>query len=67
MLKRNQKNTRKKLDKIDFDLHFGVPKPPEIPPASSRNAKKWHLEQSLFRDAMEIARASAEINGSRRL
>ncbi len=63
----NEKTLQKKHPKVDFDVHFGAPKPPEMAPKSSRDAKKLGLEQSLFCDAMETAPASAEINGPQRL
>ena len=62
-----EKASKKNSPKIDFGVDFGLPKPPKITPKSRRGAKKLGLERSLFRDAMEIARKSSEVNGSRRL
>ena len=62
-----EESIAKKAPKIDFGVHFGLPKPSKTIPKTTRGTKKWGLEQSLFRDAMQIARASAEINGSHRL
>ena len=59
--------SERNLSKIDFDLHFGLPKPPQIGPKSTRDAKKRCLERSLFRDAMQITRERSEINGGRPL
>ena len=63
----NEKNITKKHPKVDFDVHFGAPKPPEMAPKSSRDAKKLGLEQSLFCNAMEPNRKSSEVNGTRAL
>ena len=57
----------KSFPKIDFNLHLDLPKPPQVPPKSIRDANKWSLERVWFRDAMEIARKSSESNGGRRL
>ena len=63
----SKKASEKYLSKIDFDLHFGLQKRSKIVPKSTRGATKWDLERSLFRDAMEMACNSSEINGNRRL
>ena len=55
------------LPDMDFYLHLDLPKPPQDPPKSIRDANKWSLERIWFRDAMETARESSEINGRRRL
>ena len=62
-----EKNFEKNLAKIDFGLHFGLLKPPEILPKSSEIPPGSDVERSLFRDAMEPARKSGEINGPQRL
>ena len=62
----SKKTSEKSLTKIDLDLHFGLPKPPKMLPKSSRDAKKWGLERSLFRDAMGTARKSSQAGGNRR-
>ena len=62
-----KKTLQKKHPKVDFDVHFGAPKPPEMAPKSRRDAKKLGLERSLFYDAMEPAPASAQVNWAQRL
>jgi hypothetical protein len=57
----------KSLPNIDFDLHLDLPKPPQVPPKSTRGANTWSLERVWFRDAMQVARKSSEGNGGRRL
>ena len=57
MRKQYQKKHRKNASKIEFW-------PPCWPPKSSEILPKSDAERSLFRDAMEIARASSEINGT---
>ena len=61
------KGIAKGLPKIDFNLHLDLPKPPQVPPKSTRDANKWSLERVWFRDAMQPARKSSEGNGGRRL
>ena len=63
----SQKTSKKNLSKIDFALGFGLQKPPQTPPKSNKNALQSDVQRSLFCDAMEIAKKSAEGNGSRRL
>ena len=53
------KNFEKNASKIEFWRPFGAPKSSEIAPKSD-------AERSLFRDAMQLVRGSAEINGNRR-
>jgi hypothetical protein len=55
-----EKQLQKSLPNFEFGLHFALPKP-------SRIATKSVLKRSSFRDAMQPARNSAQINGSRRL
>ena len=62
-----EKNIEKNLEKIDLGLHFGFPKPPEILPKSFQTPFESDAERSLFRDAMETAPESAEVNGAQRL
>ena len=61
-----KKTSEKRLSKIDVDLHLGLPKPPEIAPKSSRDAKKMGLGRSLFCDAMQTASKSARVSGAQR-
>ena len=62
---RSNKNIAKKLPNIDFGIHFGLPKLPDIALKSIWDAKKLGRERSLFRDAMGMARKSSQINGNR--
>ena len=62
-----KKTSEKYLSRIDFDLHFNLRKPPQIAPKSSRDANRRGLGLSLFRDAMDLARKSSQINGPQRL
>ena len=62
-----EKNFEKNLAKIDFGLHFGIPKPPEILPKSFEILLENDVERSLFRDAMQIAKKSSEVNVPRPL
>ena len=55
MQKRYQKKHRKNASKIEFWPPCWPPKSAEIPPKSD-------AERSLFRDAMQIANKSSEIN-----
>ena len=64
---RSKKTLQKKLPKIDFSIHFSFPKPPKIIPKSFEIAPQSDAERSLFRDAMEIANKSSQVNGERRL
>ena len=55
-----EKKLRKNFPKFEFDLHFCFPKPSQI--ASKSDAKR-----SLFRDVMEPARKSTQVNGTHHL
>ena len=63
----SKKTSEKNLAKIDFDLHFDLPKPLKITPTSIRDAKNEGHGRSLFRDAMDLARKPSQVNGRRRL
>ena len=63
----SQKTSESNFQKIGFGIHFGLPKPFKIASKSRKIAPKSDAERSSFRDAMEIARTSAEINGTHRL
>ena len=58
-----KKNIEKNSSKIDFGVHFGVPKPPKMLRKPSQIASQSDAEQSLLRDAMEIAKKSSQGNG----
>ena len=60
MQKRDQKKHRKNASKIEFWPPCWPPKSSEIPPKSD-------AERSLFRDAMETAKKSSEVNGGHSL
>ena len=62
-----EKNFEKNFAKLDFGLHLDPPKPPEILPKSSKIPPRSDVERCLFRDAMETARTSSEVNGRQRL
>ena len=63
----SKKTLKKDLEKIGFGFRFGFQKPPQNPPKSQKNASQSDVERSLFREAMETAPTSAEINGTRAL
>ena len=69
----NQGSDFKKSTKNQFNNALGegiaknLPKPPQVPPKSTRGANTWSLERVWFRDAMQVARKSSEGNGRRRL
>ena len=53
-------NIEKKASKIEFGKPFGLPKSLKMGPQSD-------VKRSLFRDAMEIMRTSAGVNGTHSL
>ena len=59
----SKKASKKSFPEIDFGLHFDLRNPPK----TFKIAPKSEAKRSLFRDAMQLARKSAEINGRRRL
>ena len=54
-----ENDIEKKGYKIDFGHRFGFPKTIKMAPKSD-------VKRSLFRDAMEIARKSSQVNGAHR-
>ena len=47
-----------------FSGFFGLPKTSQNPPKIEKTPPKSDLKRSLFRDAMETARKSSQLNGS---
>ena len=62
-----EKNIETKPLKSRFLPPFGPPKTSQNRPKLEKNRKKMGLERSLFRDAMETARESSEVNGEQSL
>ena len=54
-----EKNIAKKISKIDFHIHFGLPKPPKIEAKSIKIASESELKKRLQR----LNAAGARLNG----
>ena len=62
---RSKKASPKNLLKTTFGVDLGLRKPPKIIPKTFKIPSRSDVERSLFRDAMQLTRASAEVNGAR--